>query len=159
MRFFVRTRGFTIIELLITVVIVSILACAVFPMAELTIKRNKEQELRRQLREIREAIDSYKKAYDDGKIARRAGESGYPPSLQVLVEGVPDASSNAGRRLFFLRKLPVNPCAQKDLPAVEGWGKRSYASSGDNPKEGADIFDIFPNCSGNAMNGTPYREW
>lgn len=154
-----RVSGFTIIELLITVVIVSVLASAALPMAELVLKRDREQTLRRQLRDIREAIDNYKRAYDDGKIARRAGDSGYPPSLQVLVDGVLDASSKTERRMYFLRKLPVNACADKALQPIEGWGKRSYASSGDNPKEGADVFDVYPNCSGNGMNGIPFKDW
>ena len=92
-----RKTGFTLLELLITVAIAGLLASIALPLSEVTAQRNKEQDLRRALREIREALDAYKHAADDGRVARAADESGYPPSLAVLVKGVPNAKSPSGR--------------------------------------------------------------
>lgn len=152
--------GFTIVELLVTVVIVSILASAALPMAELSVQRNKEQELRRVLREIREALDAYKQAGDEGRIVRKAGESGYPPTLEVLADGVVDAKSPTGAKMHFLRRIPRDPFfTDLSVPAAKMWGKRSYASSADDPKEGDDVYDIYSVSSDAGLNGIPYREW
>jgi len=152
--------GFTIIELLVTVVIVGILASVAFPMAELTIRRNKEQQLRRDLLQLREALDAYKKAADQGRIALAADESGYPRSLESLVDGVVDAKSPTGARIYFLRRIPRDPLASDDIvSASETWGKRSYASTADDPKEGRDVYDVYSLDSGSGMNGVPYRLW
>ncbi|WP_229418557.1 type II secretion system protein [Pseudoduganella flava] len=153
------TRGFTIVELLVTIVIVSVLASAALPMAELAVRRNKEQELRRSLREIREALDNYKLATDEGRIKKSADASGYPPSLEVLVEGVEDIRSAEQRRLFFLRRIPRNPFADGKAPPNDGWGKRSYSSRHDDPKEESDVYDVYAQTEGTGMNGIPYREW
>lgn len=153
-------RGFTIVELLVTVVIVSVLASVALPMAELAVQRNKEQELRRALREVREALDAYKQAGDEGRILRKADESGYPPSLEILVEGVVDAKSPKGAKIYFLRRIPRDPFfPDMNLPAVKTWGKRSYTSSAEEPKEGSDIYDVYSAASGVGLNGIPYREW
>lgn len=153
-------RGFTIVELLVTVVIVSILASAAFPMAELTIKRNKEQELRRTLLQLREALDAYKQAADQGHVMLQPGESGYPHSLESMVDGVVDAKSPAGVRLYFLRRVPRDPFSEDAaVAASETWGKRSYASSHAQPKAGADVYDVYPLDTGIGLNGIPYREW
>lgn len=153
-------RGFTIVELLVTVVIVSTLASVALPMAELTVQRNKEQELRWALREIREALDAYKQAGDEGRIARNASESGYPPTLEALVEGTTDVKSPSGTKIYFLRRIARDPfSADMSVPAAKTWGKRCYAASADNPKEGGDVFDIYSSSSGMGLNGIPHREW
>ena len=153
-------QGFTIVELLVTVVIVSILASAALPMTELAIHRHKEQELRRVLREIREALDAYKQAGDEGRIVRQVLESGYPQTLEALVEGVPDAKSPSGAKIYFLRRIPRDPFfADASVPAAKTWGKRSYSSSAEDPKEHGDVYDVYSMSTGVGMNGIPYREW
>jgi general secretion pathway protein G len=152
--------GFTLIEVVITVAIVGLLASIAVPMVELAVKRGKEVELRGALREIRTAIDAYKKAWDEGRIERKVGDSGYPPRLEILVEGVEDAKSPNRSRLYFLRRLPRDPFAPASLtPASATWGKRSYASPPDAPSEGADVFDVYSLSSEVGLNGVPYREW
>jgi len=155
-----RAAGFTIIELLITVAIVSILASAALPMAEMTVRRTREQDLRQSLREIRVALDKHKQAWDSGHILKKSGDSGYPRTLEVLVEGVVDAKSPTGAKIYFLRRLPHDPfAATANVPAGSTWGKRSYASPPDDPKEGDDVFDVYSLSDGIGMNGVPYREW
>lgn len=155
-----KRTGFTIIELLVTIVIVSILASAVFPMARLTVQRGKEQELRHSLREIRQALDAYKQASDEGRIMKKAGESGYPPSLEVLAAGVVDAKNPSAARIYFLRRIPRDPFYQDPgVAPAKTWGKRSYASSPDAPKEGEDVYDVYSLADGLALNGTAYRDW
>jgi len=155
-----RVTGFTIVELLVTVVIVSILASAVLPMAELARQRAKEHELRQALMQIRGALDAYKQASDDGRIARQPGESGYPRSLDDLVKGVVDVKDPAGAKRYFLRRLPRDPTFPDAAvaPALT-WGKRSYASSAEAPKEGADVYDVHSLTQGAGMNGIPFRNW
>jgi general secretion pathway protein G len=152
--------GFTLIELLITVVIVAILASVAMPLNELVVQRAKEQDLRRALREIREAIDAHKQASDDGHIQKRVGESGYPRRLQDLVEGIEDQKNPKKERVYFLRRLPRDPFAtDPELAPAETWGKRSYASPPDDPREGDDVFDVYTHAQGKGINGRPYREW
>jgi general secretion pathway protein G len=153
-------HGFTLIELVITVAIVAILATVALPLNELTVQRGKEQDLRRVLREIREAIDAHKQASDDGRIQKRVGESGYPKRLEDLVDGVEDQKSPKKEKLYFLRRIPRDPLAtDANLTATDSWGKRSYASPPDDPKEGDDVFDVFSLAPGKGINGRPYREW
>ncbi len=153
-------RGFTLIELLVTIAIVSVLAAVTLPLAERAVTRTKEQELRVALRQIREGIDAYKRAHDEGRIPRRAGESGYPPSLELLVEGVVDPKSPARSMIYFMRRIPRNPFwTDPSTPAARTWGRRSYASSFDNPREGDDVFDVYVPGEARGMNGVPYREW
>jgi general secretion pathway protein G len=154
-----KARGFTLIELVIAVAIVAILASAVLPLNELVVQRAKEQDLRRALREIRSAIDAYKQASDEGRIPKRVGESGYPKRLEDLVQGVEDAKSPKKEQIYFLRRLPRDPLAPNELSAVESWGKRSYASPPDDPREGEDVFDVYTLAEGKGINGRPYREW
>src|SRR5262245_848312 len=156
-----KRAGFTFIELAITVAIVAILAAGVLPLAELTVKRSKEHDLRSALRQIRTAIDKYKKAVDDGQIPAKVGESGYPPSLEILIEGVIDAKDpNTRRRIYFMRRIPRDPFNEdSQVTAAATWGKRSYESPPDNPQPGKDVFDVFSSAAGVGLNGVPYRDW
>jgi general secretion pathway protein G len=149
----VNQRGFTLIELLVTVAIVATLASVALPLAEITAQRGRETDLRRALREIRDALDAYKRAADEGRIVRSPDQSGYPPSLAMLVEGVPDAKSPAGAKLYFLRRVPADPMHDA------GWGLRSYASPPDAPQPGKDVFDVYSLSERSGLNGVPYRLW
>jgi general secretion pathway protein G len=153
-------RGFTLIELVITVAIVALLASVALPVSELTVQRTKEQELRRTLRQVREAIDAYKQASDEGRIKKSVGDSGYPKKLEELAEGVEDQKSPKKDKIYFLRRIPRDPFnADPTLSAAGTWGKRSYASPPDDPKEGDDVFDVFSVAQGKGINGQPYRDW
>jgi general secretion pathway protein G len=155
-----RQRGFTLIELLVTAAIVAVLAGVALPLAELTVKRSRENELRTALREIRNAIDAYKQAVDDGRIARKADESGYPPTLEVLVAGVEDQRSAKKTRIHFLRRIPREPMhADTSVDAAQTWGLRSYDSAPDDPREGRDVFDVYSRSERVGLNGIEYRQW
>jgi len=152
--------GFTLIELVVTVAIIAVLASGLFPLVELSAKRAKEQELRSSLREIRQAIDAYKQAVDEGRIAKDATKSGYPPTLEDLVEGVTDQRSPTGQQLYFLRRLPRDPFANDGtVEPAQTWGQRSYASPPDAPVAGVDVFDVYSLSPLSGLNGVPYREW
>lgn len=153
-------RGFTLIELLVTLAILGVLATLVVPAAQVMRQREREQDLRRALHEIRGAIDAYQAASKEGHVAMEAGASGYPPSLDVLVDGVPDQTDPKQRKLYFLRRIPRDPMnddAQLDGAAT--WGKRSYASEPDDPREGDDVYDVYSTSNGIGLNGVPYRQW
>jgi len=155
-----RLRGFTLIELVITVAIVAVLASAVMPINELVHQRGKEQDLRRALREVRAAIDAYKQASDEGRIVKRVGESGFPRRLEDLVEGVDDQKSPKKEKMYFLRRIPRDPFAvDSGQAAAETWGKRAYSSPPDDPRDGEDVFDIYTLATGKGINGRPYKEW
>ena len=155
-----RTSGFTLIELVITVAIVGLLATAAMPLVELTVKRGKEQELKTALREIRTAIDAYKQAADQGQIEVPADASGYPPTLDELSSGVEDITNPEKPLIFFMRRLPRDPFfPDGSVPAAETWGLRSYASPPESPQEGDDVYDIYSLATGEALNGTTYRDW
>ncbi|WP_295993264.1 type II secretion system protein [Rugamonas sp.] len=155
-----RGRGFTLIELLVTLAILALLGTLVIPVAQVTIQRRNEQELRRDLREIRSAIDAYKRAYDEGRIAKTPALTGYPKSLELLVEGVPDLSTPKRSKIYFLRRVPREPFNGDDqLSDAQTWGRRSYASEAEEPKEGEDVYDVYPLSDKVGLNGQPYRKW
>ena len=153
-------KGFTLIELVIAVAIVAILASAALPLNELVVQRAKEQDLRRALREIRDGIDAYKQAWDDGRMVRKSSDSGYPKRLEDLVVGIEDQKSPKRERMYFLRRIPRDPFApDRTLSVAETWGKRSYASPPDEPKDGEDVFDVYSLAAGRGINGRLYKEW
>lgn len=155
------SAGFTLIELVVTVAIVALLSTLAFPLAEVMVKRSKEQELRLALREIRTALDAYMKAVEEGRVEHSMERSTYPESLNILVEGVPDISSpDREKKLYFLRRIPRDPLfPDPTRPDEETWGKRSYESSHDAPQEGADVYDVYSLAPGIGLNGIPYRNW
>lgn len=153
-------RGFTLIELLVTLAILALLGTLVVPVAQVTAQRRDEVELRRALREIRAGIDAYKKASDEGRVAKAAGATGYPPRLEMLVEGVRDQKSPKQAQIYFMRRLPRDPFhADPAASNAETWGKRSYASEAHEPKEGDDVYDVYSMSGKTALNGTPYNKW
>ena len=154
-----RPKGFTLIELMVTLALIALFSTMALPLAELTVKRNLESELRSSLRQIRDALDAYKQAADDGRVVVRAGDSGYPKSLSILVEGVVDAKSPTRTPMHFLRRIPRDPLADTSLKAEESWGERSYKSSYDAPRVGDDVYDIYSLSAETGINGIPYREW
>jgi general secretion pathway protein G len=155
-----RQTGFTFIELAVTLAIMGVLAAVAVPMVELVSQRSKERELRSALNQIREAIDAHRRATDQGRIPVKIGDSGYPKSLNDLVEGVTDAKSPQRQKIYFLRRLPRDPMhLDPTVAAADTWGKRSYASPPDAPQEGEDVFDVHSLASGKGINGVPYREW
>lgn len=155
-----QQRGFSYVEVLFTVAIVAVMATAVMPYMEKNLQRQQEQALRDNLRQIRSAIDAYKLAAEQGRITLASDASGYPPTLDILVEGVVDASDPEKSRLYFLRRLPRDPFfPDKTVPAAQSWGLRSYDSPPDNPQPGKDVFDVFSRSDSVGLNGVPYREW
>lgn len=153
-------RGFTLIELMMTLAIMSVLAMVSIPLAQSAVQQAKEQELRRALVQMREAIDAYKRAADQGHIELKIGDSGYPHSLRELVEGVPDQKSPNGRKLYFLRAVPRDPLsATSDVPADQTWGLRSYESSAAEPRPGSDVYDVYSMSTGKGLNNVLYRQW
>lgn len=157
----VKSKGFTLIELIMTVAIIGLLAMVTLPLAELSVQHSKEQALRLALREIRVAIDAYKQAVDDGHIIRSTEKSAYPESLKVLVDGVPDVKDPTNKnKLYFLRRIPRDPMASDSNNSnEEAWGKRSYQSSADDPQEGDNVYDVYSLSTSTGMNGVPYKNW
>jgi general secretion pathway protein G len=154
-----RQRGYTFIEVMITAAIVATLASMALPLAELAVRRSQESDLRRALRDIRDALDAYKRATDEGRILRTFDQSGYPPNLTLLVEGVRDAKIPGEARIYFLRRIPRDPFASTEAPAESTWGLRSYESPPDSPRSGKDVFDVHSLSAGVGLNGIPYRQW
>ncbi|MEO8417874.1 MAG: type II secretion system protein [Methylophilaceae bacterium] len=155
-----RLGGFSFIEILATVVILALMATAAVPYLDLVVTRQKEAELRRNLRTIREAIDAYKKATDEGRIPKRIDESGYPKHLEDLVNGGVDAKDPAKRKFYLLRRVPRDPMfLVADVPAAQTWGLRSYDSPADQPQEGADVFDVYSMSEQKGLDGVPYKQW
>jgi general secretion pathway protein G len=150
--------GFTFIELLIVSTILMIIASAVMPLARVTSQRQKEAELRQALREIRTAIDKYKDAVDQGLVGAteiKLGTEGYPPDLETLVEGVSVANDASGRKLKFLRRVPMDPMTHS-----QEWGRRSYQDRPDSVSWGGqNVFDVYTKSTGAALDGTKYKDW
>jgi general secretion pathway protein G len=152
-------RGFTLVELLMSLALLALLATLVIPVAQVQVQRRQEQELRAALISIRSALDAYKRASDEGRIRRDAGASGYPRDLALLVEGVEDQRDPGRRKLYFLRRLPRDPMGDPDADAAQTWLKRAYASGPDDPQEGEDVFDVMSRSNRTGLNGVPYRQW
>jgi general secretion pathway protein G len=153
-------RGFTLLELLVTLTLLSVLATLVIPVAQLQLQRQKEQELRASLKEIRSAIDAYKKASDEGRIRKEVGATGYPKSLHLLVDGVDDLRDPKRRKIYFLRRLPRDPFedgAYRD--DSDTWLKRNYASEPTDPQEGDDVYDIRSRSRLVGLNGVSLSSW
>ena len=154
-------RGFTLIEMLVTVTIVALLSTVAFPMMELAERRSNERELREALRQIRTALDNYKQAVEEGHIVEATKGSGYPPSLDTLVDGVVDAKSpNRDQKIYFLRKIPRDPLGQSAAAGTPAeWGLRSYASAPADPQPGVDVFDVHSLSPAIGLNGIAYKDW
>jgi general secretion pathway protein G len=151
-------RGYTFIELLVVTTILLILASAVMPLAQVATQRQREAELRRSLREIRTAIDQFRNAVDQGRIPTTELEpenQNYPPSLEILVEGIAAANDASGTKVRFLRRIPMDPMTRSTE-----WGLRSYQDSAISTSWGGEnVFDVYTTFSGTALDGTNYRDW
>lgn len=157
-----RCSGFTLIELMVSLTIIAIMASIATPMVQVTIQRQKEQQLREHLRDIRHAIDAYKKAADDGRIKKNSDATGYPPSLQILAEGVQDIKDPKHKILRFLRRVPQDPMLkvqESGLGQSAVWGLRSYDSPPDSPRYSQDVYDVYSLSTQNGINGVPYAQW
>lgn len=159
-------RGFTFIELVITLALIGLMAMLALPLFEITATRMKESELRHALRVLRGALDTYKAATDNGSLKREPGASGYPPTLEVLTQPLdlaakPDASGSlASQRMVILRQLPRDPFNNDlTLPPEQTWNTRAYASRADDPQPGDDVFDVSSKSSAVALDGTAYAKW
>jgi general secretion pathway protein G len=157
-RFRSSSGGFTFVELIVATAVMMILASAAMPLIRVSVKRQKEAELRYTLREIRRAIDSFKQDADVGRLAAHEltfGAENYPSSLEQLVEGVTYANDASGRKKKYLRRVPMDP-----LTGTTDWGLRSYTDKNDALIwGGTSVFDVYTKAPGRALNGTKYRDW
>ena len=151
-------QGYTFIEVIVVTAILLILAAAVMPLAEVTSQRQREVELHRALREMRTAIDKFKDAVDSQQIAAselEPGNEGYPPDLETLVDGISAANDATGRKLKFLRRIPIDP-----MTNGTEWGLRSYQDKPDSTSWGGkNVFDVYTKSTATALDGTKYRDW
>lgn len=155
-----KGKGFSLIELMVTLAILALLASVAVPFAQLTQQRNKETELRSALREIRTALDAYRQSVKEGRIESPADGSGYPPNLDALWKGVADKTKPDASKLYFIRRLPRDPFyPDSAAPPASTWGLRSYASPPDAPTEGRDVYDVYSLSPAIGLNGIAYREW
>jgi general secretion pathway protein G len=159
----VNNRGISLIELIVTLVILSVLAGLILPSAQMTMKRTKELELRRDLRIIRTALDDYRKSYDQAIIERRLiasqDKSGYPETLQVLVDGY-DFGGLVNYKKKFLRRVPVDPFNPPQTGEEPKWGLRSYKDEPDSSSWGGeDVYDVYSQSKETAVDGTKYKDW
>jgi general secretion pathway protein G len=152
------SAGYTFVELVVVSAMLIILASAVLPLAKVTIQRQREVELRRALREMRVAIDKYKDSVDAGLIGGpdvKVGSEGYPPDLETLVEGVSVQNDASGRKLKFLRRVPIDPMTKSSE-----WGMRSYQDKPDTTSWGGqNVYDVFTKSDGTGLDGTKYKDW
>jgi general secretion pathway protein G len=155
-----KSRGFTLIELVVTLALVGVMAMIALPLAELTSVRAKESELRTALRQIRTALDAYKQASDAGLIERSADSSGYPTTLEALTTPIQNMKSPTNTPYTFMRSVPRDPLVNDPaLRAEETWNLRAYGSSPENPTAGKDVFDISSRATAVGLNGIPYNKW
>ncbi len=153
-------KGYTLIELLIVLGVLGLLASMAMPLAEMTVQREKERELKRALWEIRDAIDAYHRACENGAVAVPSGGPTYPPDLRALTLPRPDARTDRrGQVLRFLRRVPRDPFADPALPAELSWGLRSYLSEADKPQSGTDVYDVYSRSARVGLNGVPLSQW
>src|SRR5436309_15122634 len=145
------SRGLTLIELIVATAILAVLTGMAIPMARVTIKREKERELRHALWEVRDGIDRYKDAADRGAFQIKVGSQGYPPDLDTLVNGV----DVGGKKLKFLRRIPIDP-----MTGGTEWGMRSMQDDPTSDSwDGENVFDVFTKSQGTALDGTKYKDW
>jgi general secretion pathway protein G len=155
-----HARGFTLVELIVVIAIVALLATAAMPLEKMATQRFKESELRGALRDLRIGIDAYKRAAEEGRVIVDVNTSGYPPTLDALVNGIEDATDPNKRKIYFMRRIPRDPLyPDSAAPPAESWGLRSYKSPPDDPQPGDDVYDIHSLAKGVGLNGVPYREW
>ena len=146
------TRGFTLLELIVAASILSILTMMALPLARVTIQREKEKELRRALWEMRDAIDRYKDAAEQGKFQTKVDTQNYPPDLETLVKGV---DTQAGKKIRFLRSIPIDPMTKSTE-----WGMRSMQDDPDSDSWGGQsVFDVYTKSQATALDGTKYKDW
>jgi general secretion pathway protein G len=154
----IRDQGYTFIELIVVTSMLLVLASAILPLARVTVQRTREAELRRDLREMRTAIDRFKDAADQGLIGSldlKPGNENYPADLQQLVDGVIAANDATGRKLKYLRRIPIDPMTKSNE-----WGLRSYQDKPDSTRWGGqNVFDVYTTFQGTALDGTKYRDW
>ncbi|PKF33800.1 type II secretion system protein [Acinetobacter proteolyticus] len=152
--------GFTLIELIVTVSLMAILASVIVPITQLSMQQVKEQELKSALKEIRTAIDAYKQAGDNGHIYRSAETTGYPTTLNELVDGVVDIKDPKKRKIYFLRRIPADPFYEDPSSAADKtWGIRSYRNELDHFKYEGDVYDVYSLSIKTGLNGRPYKDW
>ncbi|WP_188567763.1 type II secretion system protein [Undibacterium terreum] len=154
------SRGFTLIELLVSLAILGVLASITVPIAQVTLQRSKEHDLRRALREIRQGLDDYHRAYVDGRITKSLDGNGYPKNLDVLATGLPDQRDPKQKKIFFLRRVPRDPMnPDTTVSDTESWGTRCYSSEADDPKQGENVYDIHSMSEKEGLNGVVYSKW